>query len=285
VAHNLELLHEVDSAGDMVSVQRRHSRGQAQDLVKGPYPELRIIREVNFYESDNWNDFLNEVGSQNRGKGKAIALGSMACTLVSGQEMATIMRTHYGNKVFFDRSKLLGNMRKLAANFNGFVELNLNQAVAARNDMLEQEIAEANFRGKEAEYGEIHITPWPIFEQNETESKDDDTDNTEDKYPRSVWESGSFAVKGVDRFGRNEFGLDLSGDKRLASGNSEVINFLRHEGLPTHLVDRMRKPHLVFFEPFTHLQLGHLRINNVEIPKDIVLNEPIAIVNPNGNIE
>ncbi|HSX36576.1 MAG TPA: hypothetical protein VLG13_00435 [Patescibacteria group bacterium] len=275
-------LERVQEAPALLRSSRPHF---SNNEIRGPYPELRIVRQVDYVESDAWNEFLNKVGHDNPGKGKAVALGSMACSIITAQEMSGMLRVHFGDKVFFDRRKILGKMRGLAAKFNRHVELNIQEVVDIRADELEREIAKPAARRED---GEISLSPLFFeFDNGVTEDfmADDGMEAREDSYTRSTWESGAVAVKGLDKYSRNAFGLDLSGDRFLHASNNLVKDYFRHEGMQVGMVDPNRTPHLVFFESFPHLQLGSLIMKNVDIPTDIVLHAPTALVNPNGNIE
>lgn len=284
MGHNL--LSERDLESLEVSSRTRSSKaGSATDEIRGPFPEVRIVRRVDWRESENWNDFLNEFGEQNLGKGKVVALGSMACTVVSAQEMGKMFRERYGNKIFFDRSNVLGKMRRFSKLFNKFVADQVQLAVDLRADMADAQPNPAPYEPQfEGDDGSSLIDLGASAGSLEALLTRDVED--ESSLPYSVWEPLAVAVKGVDKYSRNAFGADLSGDRALASSDSHIMDYLRYEGLGTHHVDRGRTRHIVFFESFPHITLGHLAMkNNLQIPADVVLHPPQAMVNPNGNIE
>lgn len=238
------------------------------------WPELFIIRQTNIdwpnnqKQGEDWNEFLNALGRLNRGKGKAFALGAMACSYVTAVEMGKMLQKRYPD-VYENRAKTIQMHRRFARHYNEFVSRKERaglEAVFAKTERMRV------FEESEAFTG--------VFSPDEIGDQAYGDIVLEVPKPGYIgWNLGTFAVKGLQKYSRNELGLDLSPNDQLYNEWQETIDYCRHEGLDTKFIDRNREPHLVVFETFG--VLGSVMLKAPNNPGKIALDPPAALVNTN----
>jgi hypothetical protein len=263
---------------------KRAAAPEERTVSPGRWPELRIVRQVNFdtHEAYDWSRFINEVGSRNYGAGTAKCLGSMACNFVDAQSMGRMMAKKY-RKASGDRKRTLQVQRSFARDFNQFVRGQERIRIDARFEKQTAPKLKPRF-------------PDPMFEAATATDLWDEEDNPEGvifipdiepEMPADAeemrWNEGVFAVKAIDKFGHNDLGLDLSPNEQLYKEEAEIRDYLRHEGLDiNHLRDGPEgrfsfQPHASFFE--TYGAAGSVALSyTVEMPEGLPLHPPVALV-------
>ncbi len=239
------------------------------------WPEVSIVRQANIDWPNNyergadWNRFLDTLGRLNHGKGRAVSLGSMACSYVTAVEMGKMLQKRYSN-AFENRAKTRQLQRRFAENYNDFVR-------RQERSGLEVLYAKAENR-RIIEESEVLAE---LFPYSGYDSDDDNDLFIEASKPSFIgWGVGTFAVKGLANYSRNALGLDLTSNGQLYNEWQETIDYCRHEGLDVKFIDRNREPHLTVF--YTEGLIGSVTLRAEDYPGNITLDPPTALVNINN---
>jgi len=228
---------------------------QEPSLAGLPWPELRIVRLSSpiWPHSEDWDTFLNDIGRRNYGKGKAVALGSLACTYVTATEMGRMLHRKYP-KAFESRRKTEQLMRSFRRDFQSFVRASERAALKGLPPPATEDVILAEQDLEET------ITSIAAREQSARESL--------------PWGIGFFTVKGFEKYGKNEIGLDLSDNQTYYTERDEILGYLQAEGLSTAEIDLSRQPHSVIFEAFRRVRM--LTVGRA-CPAELVFDPPKAL--------
>ena len=240
------------------------------------FPEMRVIRAVSIDDIDygpEWTHYLNVLGAENRGKGKAFSLGSMAVTLVSAQEVGRMVQSKYPNLFERDmRKKATQKFRSIARRVNAMVATNEKNIIDAAYDRAQ---ALADLRIAHLE------DPDALYLDLEARTSLSDIKATSETTGMQ-WQAGYFACReeDLDRFSRNGLAIDLSNNEELQKEREDLRDFFRGEGMRTEHMDADWRPHVVPFETFA--DIGKVALTVPLMPKELSLEQPQAIVNDNN---
>lgn len=246
---------------------------------KGRWPSIKIVRSANYEvpEAEAWNVFMNHLGARNYLKGTGRSLGSLACTYVSAREFAAMIEKKYDQKLTSNRSDSLQLMRRISRNYNQFVDDEGQTGLKLLVDLsdfartkIDSDVAMAAQSDEEIE---DQFLKW--CEEDELPF-DEQRAATEERSDKLLWGIGSFVVNGLDSYGHNKIGLDLSGNEQLYKERDKTVDFFRAEGFDTGLIDRSRAPHLTVFQSFD--LVSRTMLVTLDTPRKIVLNPPKALV-------
>ncbi len=87
-----------------------------------PLGEMRILRFMGLHNTvhrTQWDEFLDYFGRLNHANGTTRSIGSLACTLVSAQEMQKMMAEKYP-KIIHQPKKWNGLLKRIGRDFNEF---------------------------------------------------------------------------------------------------------------------------------------------------------------------
>ncbi|MFA5003740.1 MAG: hypothetical protein WC498_00460 [Candidatus Saccharimonadales bacterium] len=216
------------------------------------WPELRIARQAIWDDPGNgdWDSHLNDLGHQNRRRGKARVLGEVACTYISDQEIRHMLLT--------DNPDLRHDLQKAKAAYRGLGR-RVNQFIhETSRDHLEIE--------ELIGYGErFGVTASEVaFDRP--------------KQIRGAWVKSSFSIGHLDGFGHHQIGIDLSANKELAHERQGIIKYLAtEEKLPTNFIDPEWEPHAIIYDVHPHLKAGELALKySIPRPDNMIFTEPHA---------
>jgi|AntRauTorckE6833_2_1112554.scaffolds.fasta_scaffold00271_20 hypothetical protein len=246
---------------------------------KGPWPEIRIVRETDINDIEyvpEWDRFLNVLGRKNIGKAKAPSLGSVFLTLVGAQEMGRMLQAK-SPKTFDSRTAMTKLMTRTAKR----IEATVSQNERMKLDVLDNRLqALSDLRLAQLE------EPDTLFLDLEERAHAVDVDTVQRECDPTIdyaWSPGSFTCGALEKYSRNEMGIDLSGNQELLDERSEIQRYLGSIGLQTHMMDRDWKPHLTVLQ--TYDNIGATELYVPEAPDEIVLDRPKALVNRNSPVQ
>lgn len=240
------------------------------------FPEMRIVRAASIDDIEygpEWSRYLDVLGKENRGKGKAHSLGSMAVTLVSAQEVNRMVQSKHPE--LFDRNKrkkATQKFRSIARKVNAMVNTNADDIVNAAYDQAQ---AKADLRIAQLE------DPDALFLDLEAKASPADI-KTASENTGTKWQEANFTCQdtALDKFSRNALAIDLSNNEELLQERQELRDFFRGEGMRSELMDVNWRPHVVPFETFA--DIGKVALTVPVMPKELLLEQPRAIVNDNN---
>jgi hypothetical protein len=220
--------------------------GQNQSRI---LPEIRFGRAVNTHVATRfaWYEHQDFIGSQNYGKGKAMAYGGMTLTHVNAKEASLMFADKYPQP-FNDKNsrRVLSIFRGIAREYGCFVgqqDLNSSEVYhALRQDGYDEE-AEQSYR---------------------------------------QWGMASFSVAPQpEHFSKNDWSVVFvkSDEELLRDEMEQTWRFLHDAGFKTRYIDRNRRPHLTKFETFQ--PIGTVALRSISQPDLIDLMQPHAFVNDN----
>jgi len=216
-------------------------------------PEVRIIRQVSIHPDDNerLRNAVDYLGQKNYGKGKATAIGSLACTYVSAEEMARMLENKYP-KIYQNRRKITQMQRRMAKDYKQFVQ-NSGRSV--------EEAVMSGFRVQIDGHDDEQTDVFPLIDEMK-------------------WSAGDFFISDYEKYSHNTIGLDLSENLTLMAEMDETVAYLRDEGLNINSIDRTREPHLSIFTTFG--SLGNTSLHAMSHPNPVTLELPKMWVNSSG---
>lgn len=225
---------------------------ESTELATGRWPELRIIRPVNYEATEalDWDRFLNHIGAKNYGSGIARSLGSMACDFVDAQAMGRMLAKKY-RKAFQDRRRTLQVQRAFAKDFNQFVTTQEKARSDVQFAKLSSPLSPASATIETIEFELVDSAEDITIDLSRLEDAilnlheaDIQTDLEE---PR--WNEASFVVKGIERYGKRDLGVDLSLNEQLYIEWQDVRSYLIHDGLDVNLMLSHPDDKNLAFEP------------------------------------
>jgi hypothetical protein len=222
-------------------------------------PEMRFGRPVNIQRDgginslilNEWHDFIDTLGQENYGAGKATALGSLVVTHVNAVEMGRMLGRKYPD-LFNDRPNFKNILRAYRSIKSDYVDY---------------------VRGRDKEMAEIQC----LAVEGDQASQEDYDRNAK------LWGVAGFALdRQPDNFGKCDYSIVFTHDDRvvLQEEMHDTWQFLRGQGFDTSQIDRARKPHLSVFDSYH--PLGSVGLKDVAIPEQIVLMPPTAFVRSNA---
>jgi hypothetical protein len=216
-------------------------------------PEMRVGRATNIEDplSYGWHTHLDRLGRKNYGRGKAVALGSIALTYVNAKENGAMLLRKFPD-LFGARvqpKRILQTYRRFAEEYNAFARENDRIAVEARNAMM------VDFQ--------------------------DEAQDLDEAYRQ--WGVGAFTVRPQPySFGKNDLSVLFhpQDEEVLREEMRATWDFYRASGFDTRLIDRNRRPHLVKLETFR--PIGQVSLRSEAQPMEIGLMPPHALVCDNS---
>jgi hypothetical protein len=247
------------------------------------FPELRVVRfpDVEAANTQDWTLFLNDVGGmRNYGKGKARTLASMTITLVRAKEMGLMLDNKHGKKDYSTPERAARLVAKMREGIGGFVRSAHMEAYKNTSDYLGGKLGDMalnaliNPVSEDEEFEALLATGESISESRMREARE----LVDAAQVEPVWfTTADFQVKGIDLFGVDGYGIDLSQNLQLYAERQAVLEYLRvGEGLNTSYADPNWKPHAVFYDLEEHLKRVPLTYGE-ELPSTIAYDHPIAI--------
>lgn len=253
------------------SVRVAEARATAR---RGVFPEIRIIRQASYFTREgDFNkrsgirDSLDEFGAHYHGDGFTAALGGMALSYVTANEMRGMLTERYPRDF-----ETPGKARKLIRTVHRSVEGFIKESGVAVTELL-------------GEMDDLELERRSADDINETGFNmvlpDIDLANMR-AASNQLWLPAKFVVRGAEIYGSTKIGLNLDAIENRAIHNEydEFKLFLRRDmGLPTYT--HLRKdfsPHLTFFRGNQPMQ-GITFRRHVEFPSEITLDRPTALVN------
>ncbi len=223
-------------------------------------PTMNIGRPVNLQSKDRdamitkvaWHESLDELGRRNYGKGKALALGTMVLTHVTGVEMGRML-SRRNPKLYDDRTDNRGILREYRSLSGKFQTYARNQD----KKMAEQQRGAVLDPEQRGDY-EILARAWGV---------------------------GAFAVaENPENFGKCDLSVvfEDEDDSLLRTELSDTWKFLDNEGYDTSIVDKTRAPHLSVYDAFHPLSV--VATSRVMFPNTIDLLAPQIFISSNDSI-
>lgn len=236
------------------------------------WPELRVVREAEIGPMPGvpeWDNFLSTLGRENRGKGKAYSLGSIAVTLVSAQELGQMLQAKEP-ATFRNRRRTLQAFRSMQIRIDSRVDRNEELGLRASRDHFDMvdELRSAQQDEPEALFLDLE----------EAVCSSDDAPVTVPA--ESLWTGGYFTCNDLNKYSRDGLGVDLSANRALREERSELIDMFQGMGLDTGKMDSKWQPHIVVLETFSNI--GKTVLTAPEHPSCIYLERPKAMINDNS---
>lgn len=235
----------------------RQSIGRERASVRpGGYrwPELRVGREAAYGEAYEWDLFLNELGNENKRRGKAQVLGEVACHYVTDKEMRSMIFEKYP-QTKEDISEAGMIYRQIAKSIVQYIGYAQKVADSVHREGVLGEHPELMGKTYPGFYNELIQQPrWQISELK----------------LRSP-EGG--AIVGYDG---NRYGLDLTLNRFLYEERNDIKNHLKKDlKLDTNLLRNDWEPHatIFFVQP-------HLRVDDISLRYRGLIPETIDFAGP-----
>jgi hypothetical protein len=217
-------------------------------------PNARIGRLANLKDEREtvrgWNDYLNELGRKNIGKGNARALGSVALTYVDSKELGRMVEQKqpalFEGRINYP--SLLNYYRRIKGDYARFVQERSDALVVLQNKGVFEDLSDIDG----ARIG-------------------------------NKWFHGVFEVRvGLQNFGKcNESVVfEESDEEILEEEMHDTWNFLRSEGFDTKKINSGKRPHLSVFDAFN--PIAYVSLMSPAKPNTIGLDPPLIHVNNNS---
>lgn len=210
------------------------------------WPQSRIGRFCNLEDRNinYWNSYLNNLGRLNRGKGSAMAIGSVHMTYVNANEIGKMLSIKY-SKVYESSHKAFNLHRKLAKSF-------INYAQSKQN-------------------GDMVQTPFGPIDLS-------DDQECSAKINTEYWNYANVRRSDMDAVGKGATSLAIFPyDHDVFEQELEdVAHFLKNEGLNTKYIDRARQPHLVIFKGIQSISSIRMLVPDNQ-PTELPLDPPVIL--------
>lgn len=220
-------------------------------------PELRIVRKVNYGDVEEkkvWNDYLDDLGEKNYGKGEPRRLSDMGCTLVT----ATAINLGFQDKLFQDRRAVIQRMRQLAKRFNQHAE---GEDRWGFGFMLEVNLSEVDAEfsdSRAAKPGEQIQNPCKQFLNGWSEEERLailERQQADVGSPRILWTPARYAVNQVlEKVGHFKYAVGLDANDQIHTERKEVVDYLVYEeDFKPSVIDRSVQrfyPHITVFRAY-----------------------------------
>lgn len=244
--------------------ERRRSARSVQPLA---WPQLRIARAAKYknpYDKgvQDWNAFLNELGSYNQASGRPLVLGQLSCKYVTDVEfrrMLTAKEVRSGAMQDPSRAKRL--FRRVAAEINDF-------AVATQRTVNEVEQA-LDFEEVCNYGGDVNFSELAGSARLDGQ--------------RTCWNTAYFSLGAIRLYGRvgreRKLGFHMAGNPELTEERQAFVDYLRQEQkLDVRQLNPEWEPHITFFETRQHLMAGDIALRYTErsLPTGVELGMPRA---------
>lgn len=251
-------------------------------------PELRIVRRVNYgnqEEKKTWNEYLDDLGEKNYGKGDPKRLSTMGCTLVTATAINLGFQNKYGEDIFQNRKKVLQSMRRLASSFNDHVAGEDSLGFGFMLDVTLAEVGVEFTDSRAAREDEQPRNPQAQFLSGWSEeegaailARQEATKNMS----RVLWTPGEFAVHQLlNKVSDKKYAVSLATNDSLYSERKEIMDYLINtEGFNPNDINPERRPfqpHMTVFKSF-----GNVTIDTAIPPPSISFHPPRAIINENS---
>lgn len=240
-------------------------------------PELRVIRSVDVVQSDadTWHAFLDDLGRSNYGKGSAYSLGSVAVTLLMAKESGPMLEEKFGS-LYRSQGRTRDVPRKVAAGIRDFIRDSFANSYTAQTLELE---AAGQFRLRRA------LKSFDMSNELEDMPAADTllADKAVDPLPvgevtQPYFGDATFDVRGLDLYGKEGFGLDLTHNDQLRHERQALLGYLKHdEGLNVSRINHGWQPHATVFKFSEHINAASITYQN-DVPPEIACEPPRPIV-------
>lgn len=234
-------------------------------------PEIRFVRQIDFKKTvdfETWTDYLNYHGEAMHGHGITYALGSMAVTYFSAQEMGKMLSDKYRD-AYTSGDPI--RLRKLVLNIDRSFTVYKREVSSSTDKLL----------------GNLDDTELSIKAAKDQEFRNsglgDKIDLSLTRLANTkLWRAGTFVVRGAEPYKAGyDLGLNLDhpdNDAMREERKAILQDFLGIKcDLPTRHASPNFDPHAVFFRSFS--PVSRLYIPQLENPEEISLGAPAAIVN------
>ncbi len=223
------------------------------------WPSLRVARFALWQHKDNrpWNDYLNDLASQNRGYGRVRPLGAMSCSLLADVELRHI--------VLESRPSLKGSLSRTKEYYHalGKEMTQFIRSSSTTQDILVQDTVYAERFGRH---------PKKISKKEVC-----------DLDAGCAWNDLKVDTDKLEVYGRNLIGIDLSSSPELRHERNELAKFLRRDmKLDTSHMDDEWEAHLSIFEALDHRQPD---VDALNWPRHQVMPDSMLLSMPYARIE
>lgn len=250
-------------------------------------PELRIVRKVNYgniEEKKAWNDYLDDLGEKNYGKGEPRRLSNMGCTLVTATTINMGFQDKYGKDIFQDRRTVIQRMRELAKRFNQHAKGEDRWGFGFMLEVTLSEVDSEFSDSRAAKPDEQTQNPYQQFLTGWSEEERLailERQQVDEGHPRILWAPARYAVNQVlEKVGHYKYAVGLDTNNQIHTERQEVVDYLVHEeGFNPSVIDRNNQrfyPHMTVFMAY-----GNSTIDTDLPPPNISFHPPRAIVNIN----
>lgn len=273
--------------GNRVQAQHRQTRHQDRGSSESPvvaearatarrgiFPEIRIVRQASYVTKEgDFNidsgirDSLDEFGSYYHGDGFTSALGGMALSYATANEMRGML-TERHPRDFDTPGKARKLMRGVHRSIEGFIQTSRSSVAKLLEEMDDLELQHRSAEDI-SEMGFNMVIP--------------EIELPKMRLARNqLWSPAKFRARGAEIYGTTKIGLNLDAIENgaIREEYNEFKLFLRRDvGLQTNRYMRQDfSPHLTFFRGNQPMQ-GIVLKQHVEFPPEIMLDRPISLVN------
>lgn len=250
----------------------RHMFPDPSNGERALWPELRVVREAEIGSMPGvpeWDNYLSMLGRENRGKGKACSLGSIAVTLVSAREFGHMLQAKEP-ATFKNRRRTLQALRSVQTRIESRIDRNGKRGLRASRD---------HFNAFDELRAAQQDEPDALF--LDLEEAVASSDGPSVAVPaESLWTGGHFTCSGLNKYSRDGLGVDLSANEALCEERGELVEIFNDMGLDTDKMDSKWQPHIIVFETFSNI--GKTVLTAPEHPASIYLERPKAMINDNS---
>ncbi|HEX8182520.1 MAG TPA: hypothetical protein VF575_02870 [Candidatus Saccharimonadales bacterium] len=248
---------------EFVIVDKARSSRTAPAEIRGPWPELRIVRQAEPESriAPDWHEYLDDVGRRNYGSGTARSLGSIAIVFIPAKAMNMMLEDKYP-KLYASRAKTVDLQRKIAS---GLYDLMRSAQMTANAEQLRDmriahDMPRHDTHSQARSWQEIRYVP----NQNQLRDQygpDADTESITELQTQPVsvksadlpFVAATYKVRGVGMYGPG-YALDLSTNPDLYEERDAMVRHLRvSERVDTSRLEKDGwEPHATIFTPEEH---------------------------------
>lgn len=254
--------------------KRRVTQAALPSRMTPTWPELRIIRQPDLSPREgatDWDEFQNDVGRCNYGKGYARSLGSVALVYIKACEMGRMMDEKYAH-ANLSRDRTKDTYRKMAQAVREFVRERFGQAYNTQTSDLEFERKRLQYALQDYScsnelvlrsgngYSSTEYSKYKPARSQPSPPHVLDTIGDTVRMPQTEYFGNAvLEVKALTLFGKDGYGLDLSPNEQLYDERAELVRFLRLDaGLNTRGLNNIWTPHATLFNFEQHIQAAPL---------------------------
>ncbi len=251
------------------------------------WSELRVIRKadkVPSLDTEDWTEFLNDLGARNLGVGHARALGSVAMTFIPATEMGRILQEKYPDAYRGDPKRTSRLHRKISESINSFVDQTIRRGFDYRTNEMETTFT-------------VSSNDVLVDFSNDLEDEASiplRSPARSEKVLRNIvlpladapipFNAGSFATSQLKFYGNDGMAVDLSQNELLSNERRMLLGYLKNdEGLDTGRLERDGwLPHATIFTYEQHIAAAELQ-RRVAVPGIMGFDAVQAVVTGRAN--